>query len=354
MKIYIVKNGDKGLYDIARKIFGDGKKWKDLAKWNNLTSRSVIRVGQRLKYEETKHSPSPRPVVTKPVLNNHPNNPASTKNLDNNEIIKESYTGRYRIDWFKDNFKYPQRFTSSEWKLLDAISFIEGAFDAINTWDNAIFSFGILQWTVGSGKWPGELPVLIKFIKENNSRLAKKIQSLGIGVKLHPRDPNSGYFILNRAVLDTSEKKKVLQTRKWVNQFKDFGKNLDFCYMECLFALERLKRFYFKRHVFLKNLMLSEVLTSEYSVAILYEAHVHRPSNVTKILKQALMNLNLLKYNLRGIDARTEARIIQEFIRIKHSHYKTDFEKKIAATRVRKISSRKMSRKKDSFVSILR
>lgn len=46
-KTYTVKNGDT-LWVIARKEYGSGDKWKDLAKKNNITDPRKLRVGQVL------------------------------------------------------------------------------------------------------------------------------------------------------------------------------------------------------------------------------------------------------------------------------------------------------------------
>lgn len=45
---YTVKSGDT-LWGIAKKYFGNGIKYKDLAKLNNISNPSVIRVGQVIK-----------------------------------------------------------------------------------------------------------------------------------------------------------------------------------------------------------------------------------------------------------------------------------------------------------------
>jgi len=55
--------------------------------------------------------------------------------------------------------------TDSAMNVMVAVSENEGNLDAINTWDNSFLTFGMFQWTVGSGNNPGELPALVKRIK---------------------------------------------------------------------------------------------------------------------------------------------------------------------------------------------
>ena len=47
-----------------------------------------------------------------------------------------------------------------------AIAENEGNMDAINTWDNSFMTFGMFQWTLGVRQAPGELPVLVKKVKD--------------------------------------------------------------------------------------------------------------------------------------------------------------------------------------------
>ena len=50
----------------------------------------------------------------------------------------------------------------------------EGNLDAINTWDNAFLSFGLFQWTAGTGSGKGELPALLARIKNEDRDLFDK------------------------------------------------------------------------------------------------------------------------------------------------------------------------------------
>lgn len=47
-KTYIVKKGDT-LWSIAKREFGDGQKYKDIAKLNNLANPNLIKIGQQLR-----------------------------------------------------------------------------------------------------------------------------------------------------------------------------------------------------------------------------------------------------------------------------------------------------------------
>ena len=58
--------------------------------------------------------------------------------------------------------------TTSEVNLMIAVAENEGRLDAINTWDNAFLSFGMFQWTLGTGGNQGELPALLRRLQNED------------------------------------------------------------------------------------------------------------------------------------------------------------------------------------------
>ena len=47
-KTYVVQKGDT-LFSIAKKLYGDPKRWQDIASLNDITDPSKVRIGQTLK-----------------------------------------------------------------------------------------------------------------------------------------------------------------------------------------------------------------------------------------------------------------------------------------------------------------
>jgi len=48
-RIYVVAKGDRGFMSIARKLYGDPKRWKEIAKMNPDADTRKLRIGQKLK-----------------------------------------------------------------------------------------------------------------------------------------------------------------------------------------------------------------------------------------------------------------------------------------------------------------
>ena len=75
------------------------------------------------------------------------------------------FVGKQRTSDFNRNSRQPLAglgMTDPAINVILAVSENEGNLDAINTWGNAFLSFGIFQWTAGTGVSKGELPALVK------------------------------------------------------------------------------------------------------------------------------------------------------------------------------------------------
>ncbi|MFH0939030.1 MAG: LysM peptidoglycan-binding domain-containing protein [Planctomycetota bacterium] len=84
---YVVQNGDT-LERIARKLFNDGRKWRDLYEWNReqLSDPSRLRQGQTLKIKSVKTviappTPTPTPPNSARVETQAPTHPAPAKKV---------------------------------------------------------------------------------------------------------------------------------------------------------------------------------------------------------------------------------------------------------------------------------
>ena len=73
----------------------------------------------------------------------------------------------------------------------------EGNLDAINTWDNAFMTFGMLQWTIGTKNSKGELPALLKMIKDADGDVFEEYYSRH-GIDVTPGTSDTyGHLVLN-------------------------------------------------------------------------------------------------------------------------------------------------------------
>jgi peptidoglycan endopeptidase LytF len=74
--------------------------------------------------------------------------------------------------------------TEAQAKALRYVSMHEGKYDAINTYDKAIFSFGFIQFTGSSITGGGSLGILLAFYKQNCPDLFKRYFS-AVGIEVH-------------------------------------------------------------------------------------------------------------------------------------------------------------------------
>jgi hypothetical protein len=86
--------------------------------------------------------------------------------------------------------------TPSAINVMVSVAENEGKLDAINTWDTAFLTFGMFQWTAGQDGWKGELPALVKKVKE--AAAADFIKYYGQhGLDIVDTDDTHGYFTLS-------------------------------------------------------------------------------------------------------------------------------------------------------------
>ncbi len=198
---------------------------------------------------------------------------------------------------------------TSTYRVVGAISEVEPLkhFDCLNTYDNALLSFGICHWTLGLGsnsKYDiGEAGAFLAYLKTKYATAYDKaIGFFGI-------QPNETWIKLNTgsefsfacwlqwqtetdyADIDNSLVSKVgdaswLQSIHWYFRFSMAGRTIkDFRYAMWDMSRIRLKGIYkFKRKITKLNgheTALGDIFTSEKAMAILLRWHIHRPSHLT-------------------------------------------------------------------------
>jgi peptidoglycan hydrolase-like protein with peptidoglycan-binding domain len=223
--------------------------------------------------------------------------------------------------------------TDSAINVMVSVSDNEGCLDAINTWDNAFLSFGMFQWTAGTGSSKGELPALLQRLKQGDPESFERFFS-GFGLDVVNAGSRYGYFSLNGARLDSEESKNVLRGPEWAFRFCVSGADPVVQRMEVLHALARLDTFYTAQGSAVQGHLISELVTSEYGVALLLDNHVNRPGYIQGCLEQALDESDLGRPNTwRTAEERI---LIQNYLRIRSSYGRwpmTDADKRAEVTR---------------------
>ena len=181
-------------------------------------------------------------------------------------------------------------------KTMMAVSENEGKFEAINTWDNAFLSFGIFQWTSGTGSAAGELPALLQRLRDRYSdtfeeyfgKYGLAITGVRSPIGVAPR----GYFTLRGVLLEDAAGKSSLRSLPWAYWFWLAGHDDNVREIQTLHAMERIDLFYHLDNRKIGKFYVSDYITSEYGVALMLDQHVNRPGHVPRIMGDAVKALD--------------------------------------------------------------
>ena len=346
MQEYIVKSGDT-LSRIATTFLGPNGDWREIARVNNITNPASLQIGQRL-FIPTRPS-IPRPpqttsevaMVRNTLQGLYPPNKISVSftNVGNDLIAKLSNTGQqevfaktknlgaYRLGIFKlrDFIIYGAgllqqvQLSPSEIKVIQVTAANEGSLDAINTWDNQYLSFGIFQWTLGSAGQQGELPALLSTLKR---RYPSEFQYYfgQFGLDVSSLDGITGWLSINGTRLVTEAQKNLMRQPIWALRFAIAGMDALVQSVQVLQAISRLDRFYFSPSQSLQGFALSQLLSSEYAVALLLDQHVNRPSHVIGCVADAIARSGLTPARLANSSTDNEAVIIQNYLTLRETY----------------------------------
>lgn len=205
--------------------------------------------------------------------------------------------------------------TTSAMNLMKAVSENEGNFDGINTWDNSFLSFGIFQWTLGQDSSSGELAALLKKVKAYYPDVFEAFFGQ-FGLDVHPAtDTTYGFLTLKGKELSNPSVKEELRHPAWAFRFWDAGQHADVQAVQLEHAISRLKNFYWKESYKVHGKLLSQVITSEYGVALLLDHHVNRPGYVRPCVEQAMSDTGLTNPDQwTGID---ERKVLNKYLDIR-------------------------------------
>ncbi|PZO40828.1 MAG: hypothetical protein DCF19_10990 [Pseudanabaena frigida] len=342
---YFVKAGDT-LSSIARSFLGANGDWREIARINNITNPASLQIGQRLLIPSTDATPpiakNPEVAMVKNTLQGvYPPNKISVSfttvgsdliaNLLNTgqqeTFAKTKNPGFYRLGIFKlrDFIIYGSgllqqvQMSLSEINVMLVTAANEGSLDAINTWDNQYLSFGIFQWTLGAAGQQGELPALLTNLKR---KYPSEFQYYfgQFGIDATSLDGITGWLSLNGVRLVTETDKNLMRQPIWALRFAIAGMDSLVQSVQVLYGISRLDRFYFSPSQTLQGFALSQILNSEFAVALLLDHHVNRPSHVVGCVADAIARSGLTPAQVAQSSTDNEPLIIQNYLVLRETY----------------------------------
>ena len=353
MAEYIVKPGDT-LSKIATGKLGSAGQWRVIAELNGIINPDRIRVGQRLQLPGT--------VAEVPsVVNTSEGVQAVSKervriSVEDRVVYatliakpEKIFVGRlHRKGLYRIGLHDPENFIAnhriklqevnlndSEMNVIFATSENEGNLDAVNTWDNQFLSFGMFQWTAGGAGKPGELPALLKIIKDSHPDNFQHYWGQ-FGLDLVEVGHKTGWFSYRGKKLISAADKSMLREHIWAYRFARAGADIEVQAAQIRHAANRIKHFFYVNSSKLNGHSLADLITSEYGVALLLDNHVNRPGYVHSCMAAALDRSNLSAEDLsRGSDE-DEQLVIKNYLDVRETYGKypmTDARQRASVTR---------------------
>lgn len=353
MSEYIVKPGDT-LSKIATGTLSAAGKWRIIAELNGIVNPNKIRVGQRLQL--------PAEVTEVPsVVNTAAGVKAGSKDrvrisVENKVVYatllarpEKIFVGRlHRKGIYRIGLQEPETFignhrekllevnlTDSEMNVIYATAENEENLDAVNTWDDQFISFGMFQWTAGSPGKSGELPALIKIIKELYPDNFQHYWGQ-FGLDVVDVDNKTGWFSYRGQKLTSAADKAMLREHIWAYRFARAGADIEVQAAQILHAIHRINQFYLVKSSKLDGYALADLITSEYGVALLLDNHVNRPGHLRGCVAAALERSNLTAETMARGGDEEEQLVIKNYLDIRQTYGKnpmTDAKQRASVTR---------------------
>ncbi len=353
MAEYVVKPGDT-LSKIATSKLGSAGQWRVIAELNGLVNPNRIRVGQRLKLPGTVTEVASvvnTPEGVQAVIKERVRISIEDKVVYATLMAKPEkiFVGRlYRKGLYRVGLHDPENFianhriklqevdlTDSEMNVIFATAENEGNLDAVNTWDNQFMSFGMFQWTAGGPGKPGELPALLKIIKDSYPDNFQHYWGQ-FGLDVVDVGSKTGWFSYRGKKLVSAADKSMLREHIWAYRFARAGADIEVQAAQVRHAVNRIKQFYFVNSSKLDGYSLADLITSEYGVALLLDNHVNRPGYVHSCLAEALARSNLSAGELLQGGNEEEQLVIKNYLDVRETYGRypmTDAKQRAAVTR---------------------
>ncbi len=361
MKTYIVKSGDS-LGSIAFKQLGVTAKWREIAELNDIVNVNTIKVGQvlQLPVESEPRASTEREDVI--IIDENPR----VYYQYQNDTTKNYLGKKFRKGIFRRGVNTTEKFiqenprllanlniSKSEVNALLATSENEGNLDAVNTWDNCFMSFGMFQWTLGTGNAKGELPAFIKQVKEKYPDAFEQFCGrFGVDVSTDTND-TYGYLVYNNKRVDSASAKQFFRSDIVAYRFAAAGLDDRICAVEILHAINRFNLFYYSKTNKLGGNALFDLLSSEYAAALFLDNHVNRPGYLLNSVAKAIGNAKLSFEQVKNGSDEDEIKILNEYLKVRETYGSspmTDAKNRAQVTK-RYLEAGKISASKGSFKS---
>ncbi len=361
MKTYKVKSGDT-LGSIAMKQLGNADLWSEIAELNDIINVNKIQVGQKLLLP-TINDPEPSTQKSDVILIDEGKKVYYKYKNDGNK----SYLGtRYKNGLSRRGAQKTGEFIANNASLLKKLKISnselnsllvtsknEGNLDAINTYDNSYMSFGMFQWTLGTGSSKGELPALAKLVKEKYPDAFEQFCGQ-FGVKVSA-DTNSvdGYLIYKNKKVNTAAEKQFFRNDMVAYRFATAGMDKRVDAVQVLHAINRFNRFYFVNTSKLGGNTLYELLSSEYAASLFLDNHVNRPGYLFPCVAKAVQASGMSYDQLKNGGDNEEMTVINHYLKIRETYgkYPMTDAKHRADVAKQALNEGKISAKKGSFKS---
>ena len=337
MTTYIVKRDDT-LSKIATGTLGSSGKWRLIAELNGIINPDKIRVGQRLQLPDgVQEIPN--------VVNTAGGVRAAGKERGRLSVedkvvyvtllerLEKIFVGRlHRKGLFRSGLHEPEAFignhrekimemnlTPSEMNVIFATSENEGNLDAVNTWDNQFISFGMFQWTAGGPGRPGELPALLKAVKDNYPDNFQHYWGQ-FGLDVVDVDHKTGWFSYRGKKLYSAADKNLMREHIWAYRFARAGADIEIQAAQIQHAVKRIDQFYFVNSTRLDGYALADLISSEYGMALLLDNHVNRPGYVRACVAQALARSHLTAEEMTRCGDEEERLVLKNYLDVRQTY----------------------------------
>lgn len=179
-------------------------------------------------------------------------------------------------------------FSRSVLAALGAISDNEGRFEAVNSYDPAHMSFGIMQWTAGKQGDDGELGAMLARLKARSPEaFADCFGRYGMDCESAP-GAMTGSISLEGRRLASSDAKNVLRSATWAYRFWRAGHAAQVRDAQLAHAVGRVDVF---SKIKLEGHPIGDWVSSEVGITLLLDQHVNRPSEVATVLGKAVKQI---------------------------------------------------------------
>ena len=234
---------------------------------------------------------------------------ATNKNLSNsfsiieNDTNKLSYVGHYKVKQFiNDNQEFLRSIgvSDSSQKIFIGIAEVEGNFDALNTWDWAFISFGFFQWTIGVKDHKGELASLLWNLKKiYPSTFSDLFAQYGLDVFDDDISDNTakgpmseGFVSLDGKIIKTAaDKEATFRNPKWAFILWQAGQHSEVQIAQLLQAKNRID---YVVDITVRGHKLSNIMSSEYGMALMLEHHVNSPNTIDEVISRTIDHFGLI------------------------------------------------------------